>query len=79
MLPISKDGNHSHIQVCQAKGCVSQMTPVDNVCRVMVADDEPEFRNWLKSVLDDSEDFRLIGEVSSGTEALQLIPSLLPD
>jgi YesN/AraC family two-component response regulator len=55
------------------------MTPVDNVCRVMVADDEPEFRNWLKSVLDDSEDFRLIGEVSSGTEALQLIASLHPD
>jgi DNA-binding NarL/FixJ family response regulator len=45
----------------------------------MVADDEPEFRGWLRSVLNDSKDFRLIGEVSSGAEALQLIPSLLPD
>ncbi len=55
------------------------MTSVDGVCRVMVADDEPEFRGWLRSVLNDSGDFRLIGEVSNGTEALELIPSLLPD
>jgi len=45
----------------------------------MVADDEPDFRGWLRSLLNDSGDFRLIGEVSNGTEALQLIPSLLPD
>jgi YesN/AraC family two-component response regulator len=55
------------------------MTSADRVCRVMVADDEPEFRAWLRSVLNDSGDFRLIGEASSGTEALQVIPSLLPD
>ncbi len=55
------------------------MTTVERVCRVMVADDEPDFRGWLRSLLNDSGDFRLIGEVSNGTEALQLIPSLLPD
>jgi two-component system response regulator YesN len=55
------------------------MTSVNSVCRVIVADDEPEFRGWLKSVLSDSGDFRLIGEVSNGTEAMELIPSLLPD
>jgi two-component system response regulator YesN len=55
------------------------MTTVEKVCRVMVADDEPDFRGWLRSLLNDSGDFRLIGEVSNGTEALQLIPSLLPD
>jgi two-component system response regulator YesN len=60
-------------------GCVSEMTSVNSVCRVIVADDEPEFRGWLKSVLSDSGDFRLIGEVSNGTEAMELIPSLLPD
>jgi two-component system response regulator YesN len=49
------------------------------VYRVVVADDEPEFRNWLKSLLDESEDFRLIGEASNGEEAINLIPSLLPD
>jgi two-component system response regulator YesN len=51
----------------------------DKVCRVIVADDEPEFRSWLKSLLDRSEDFLLIGEASNGTEAIELIPSLLPD
>jgi len=45
----------------------------------MVADDESEFRCWLKSVLNNSGDFHLIGEVSNGAEALRLIPSLLPD
>jgi YesN/AraC family two-component response regulator len=55
------------------------MTSVDEICRVLVADDEPEFRDWLKSVLNDSGDFRLVGEASSGREAFELIPSLLPD
>jgi YesN/AraC family two-component response regulator len=55
------------------------MTTVGKVCRVMVADDEPDFRGWLRSLLNDSRDFLLVGEVSNGTEALQLIPSLLPD
>lgn len=49
------------------------------IYRVVVADDEPEFRSWLKSLLDDSEDFRLIGEASTGAEVVNLIPSLLPD
>jgi len=60
-------------------GPVSEMASTDGVCRVMVADDEAEFRGWLRSVLNDSGDFRLIAEVSNGTEALELIPSLLPD
>jgi two-component system response regulator YesN len=49
------------------------------IYRVVVADDEPEFRSWLKSLLDDSEDFRLIGEASNGAEVVDLIPTLLPD
>ena len=49
------------------------------IYRVVVADDEPEFRSWLKSLLDDSEDFRLIGEASNGAEVVNLIPTLLPD
>jgi two-component system response regulator YesN len=49
------------------------------IYRVVVADDEPEFRSWLKSLLNDSEDFRLIGEASNGAEVVNLIPSLLPD
>ena len=47
--------------------------------RVIVADDEPEFRDWLRSILEESEDFQLVGEASTGTEAVRLIPSLVPD
>lgn len=49
------------------------------VYRVVVADDEPEFRRWLRTMLEGSEDFQLIGEASTGTEAVHLIPSLVPD
>jgi two-component system response regulator YesN len=49
------------------------------VYRVVVADDEPVFRNWLRTLLEDSEDFQLVGEASTGSEAVSLIPSLTPD
>jgi two-component system response regulator YesN len=49
------------------------------VYRVIVADDEPEFREWLRSMLEESEDFQLVGEACTGTEAVRLIPSLVPD
>jgi DNA-binding NarL/FixJ family response regulator len=49
------------------------------VYRVIVADDEPEFRGWLRSILEESGDFQLVGEASTGTEAVRLIPSLAPD
>jgi two-component system response regulator YesN len=47
--------------------------------RVIVADDEAEFRDWLKSLLDGSGDFQMVGEASTGSEAVHLIPLLLPD
>ncbi len=47
--------------------------------RVVVADDEPDFRNWLRALLEASEDFQLVGEASTGSEAVSLIPSLTPD
>jgi YesN/AraC family two-component response regulator len=49
------------------------------VYRVVVADDEPAFRSWLRSLLEKSEDFRFVGEAGSGAEAVQLIPHLQPD
>lgn len=47
--------------------------------RVIVADDEPEFRSWLKALFENSGDFELVGEAGSGSEAVVLIPSLSPD
>ena len=47
--------------------------------RVIIADDEPDFRTWLRSLLNNSEDFQLVGEASNGTEAVDLLPALTPD
>lgn len=52
---------------------------IGKIYRVVVADDEPEFRKWLRSLMDHSKDFQLVGEASNGTEAIRLIPSVLPD
>lgn len=49
------------------------------IWRVIVADDEPEFRSWVRSLLEAAEDFRVIGEAGTGTEALDIIPRLRPD
>ena len=51
----------------------------DNIYRVVVVDDEPEFRQWLRSLFGSSEDFCVVGEANSGAEAVDIIPSLKPD
>jgi two-component system response regulator YesN len=78
MLPILKRGNLDTCSPKEGRHTFQKMS-LDRLYRVVVADDEPEFRSWLKSVLNDSWDFRLVGEASNGTEAFELIPSLLPD
>jgi two-component system response regulator YesN len=47
--------------------------------RVIVADDEPEFRGWLRSLLQGSRDFQVVGEAGTGAEAIELVKSLTPD
>ena len=47
--------------------------------RTIVADDEPEFRAWLRSLLDNSQDFQVVGEAGSGRETLRLTKLLVPD
>ena len=44
-----------------------------------MADDEREFRRWLRSLLERSETFHVVGEAESGTEALALVTRLKPD
>jgi len=56
-----------------------QRKELRNAYRVVVVDDEIEFRTWLRSLLKSSEDFHVVGEASTGTEALLLIASLTPD
>ena len=49
------------------------------MCRVVIADDEAEFRRWLRSLLEGSEDFHVVGEASRGTEAIEIIAMLNPE
>ena len=47
--------------------------------RVVLADDLLEFLSWLRSLLNGSRYFRVVGEASSGLEVLPLIERQQPD
>ena len=47
--------------------------------RVLVADDQTPFRRAARSVLEATADFELVGEATSGEEAVALVDSLRPD
>ena len=47
--------------------------------RVLIADDQAPFRRAARSVLSAVNDFQLIGEATSGEEAVALVDSLRPD
>lgn len=47
--------------------------------RVVVADDEGQFREWLQSLLESEQEFQVVGQAGSGAEALRLLPELTPD
>lgn len=49
------------------------------IVRVLVADDQTPFRRAARSVLDASAGFELVGEASSGEEAVELVGRLQPD
>jgi len=51
------------------------MTPI----RVVLADDHPVVRTGIKNLLSRSADIEVVGEASSGDEALQLVETLTPD
>ena len=47
--------------------------------RVIIADDHPIFRSGLKAIIDENEQFELVGEVGRGDDALGLIETERPD
>ncbi len=47
--------------------------------RTLIVDDEPEARLGLRSLLEQDEQIRLVGECSNGDEAVQAIRMKLPD
>lgn len=47
--------------------------------RVLIADDHPIFRDGMRGLLDSVEDTEVVGEASSGEEAVELAEKLQPD
>ena len=47
--------------------------------RVLVADDQAPFRNAARAVLEIAQDFEVVGEVTSGEEAVDAAVTLRPD
>jgi two-component system response regulator YesN len=47
--------------------------------KVVVADDEIEFRAWLRALLSSCDDFQVVGEACTGEETLSLVKKLNPD
>ena len=47
--------------------------------RVVLADDHPLFREGVARTLDESKDFEVVGQATTGKEAVELTSSLKPD
>jgi DNA-binding NarL/FixJ family response regulator len=69
----------------QETGDIS-LTPTEQVdnspalrCRVVVADDSTDLRDLFVLILDDEDDFTVIGSAADGAEAVQLADELEPD
>jgi DNA-binding NarL/FixJ family response regulator len=47
--------------------------------RILIVDDSPQWRNSVRSVLEDHPSLRVIGEARDGIEAIEKAAALLPD
>jgi two-component system, LytTR family, response regulator len=47
--------------------------------RLLIVDDEPHARSYLRELLANETDFAIVGEAASGTEGLDLVRELSPD
>lgn len=51
----------------------------DGVVRVLVVDDQAQFRRAMIAVVEETDGFAVVGQASSGEQALELAAALLPD
>ncbi|MFF3936414.1 response regulator [Streptomyces phaeofaciens] len=54
-------------------------TPTPPRIRVLLADDQKLVRAGFRSIIDDEDDIEVVGEASTGTEAVHLTHALRPD
>ena len=47
--------------------------------RTLIVDDSPIFLKWLRTTLDDTEDFEVIGQATNGVDAFAQVLELEPD
>jgi DNA-binding NarL/FixJ family response regulator len=59
--------------------CTSRMTSTTHLIRILCADDHPLLRSGIGSLIATQPDMQLIGEASTGKEAVQLHRELKPD
>src|SRR3954454_13987937 len=52
---------------------------MDPTIRVVIAEDEPVFRQGLRALLSTEPDIEVVGEAATGSEAVDLAIELLPD
>lgn len=52
--------------------------PSDKI-RILIADDEPEFRLWLAGMLKASDNYEVVGIAESGKEAIRQVEQFKPD
>jgi DNA-binding NarL/FixJ family response regulator len=50
-----------------------------SACRVLLCDDQPEFRALMRAVLEGERDVELVGEAGDGRECVQRAGELRPD
>lgn len=55
------------------------MHEVSKPIRIALIDDHPVFRQGLRNLLSAEDDMEVVGEGSSGEEALELVPAVQPD
>jgi len=51
----------------------------EKATRILVVDDFRSFREWIRSRLDEHTEFEIVGEASTGQEAVQMAELLIPE